>query len=578
MDRGQAARRKRASADQRDLVALGAEKLAREATLNGRAEGEIAAGRVTLLKLGAGADVSLLLASCRFRKAIAAPPRRNRRGAARASGSRGRRSRHGSSRPSVATSVPLRLADGCRRPLHPRRRGLRPPARAEDRRAARQRPGPRSPPRSSSMPQGRVGARRSPRATPGAASWCDWPVDEATSAWPIELSGLPVFDRDRRFAGFRGFGVCRDIGRGCAAHRQRRRGHAAAAHARRAGQGAAVPPRRPPTAEPAPPPQPHEQRRAASEPALSPGEHSAFQELARELNERLKKGRAGPSPEPIVPASRVAPPPRRSRRRRRATATPRATRNEGRPILDRLPVGILVYRLNNLLYANRAFLDWTGYPPSAGADRSRRARQPVHRDQGRSAGPGAKRRTNGGKTLTITTVNGNQKPVEGRLFSATWNNENALVLMIGTQRRPTSAARRAERCRLRRIERENQRAASAILDTATDGVLVLDRAGRVLSANRSAAGAVRLRGRRVRRTLARRPAGAGEPARRARPSRPAGARRRDRRASTPAARRSAACARAGWCRSTSPWAASRTATSSARCCATSPPGSAARRS
>ena len=34
---------------------------------------------------------------------------------------------------------------------------------------------------------------------------------------------------------------------------------------------------------------------------------------------------------------------------------------ESRPILDRLPVGILVYRLNSLIYANRAFLEWTGY-------------------------------------------------------------------------------------------------------------------------------------------------------------------------------------------------------------------------
>ena len=32
-----------------------------------------------------------------------------------------------------------------------------------------------------------------------------------------------------------------------------------------------------------------------------------------------------------------------------------------RPILDRLPVGVLVYRLDKLIYANRAFLDWTGY-------------------------------------------------------------------------------------------------------------------------------------------------------------------------------------------------------------------------
>ena len=61
---------------------------------------------------------------------------------------------------------------------------------------------------------------------------------------------------------------------------------------------------------------------------------------------------------PTVPAAPPPPP-----------EPPRAARNgdaardtsEGRPILDRLPVGILVYRLNNLVYANRAFLDWTGY-------------------------------------------------------------------------------------------------------------------------------------------------------------------------------------------------------------------------
>lgn len=30
---------------------------------------------------------------------------------------------------------------------------------------------------------------------------------------PIELSGLPMFDRERRFRGYRGFGICRDVER-----------------------------------------------------------------------------------------------------------------------------------------------------------------------------------------------------------------------------------------------------------------------------------------------------------------------------------------------------------------------------
>src|SRR5476651_111515 len=174
-------------------------------------------------------------------------------------------------------------------------------------------------------------------------------------------------------------------------------------------------------------------------------------------------------------------------RRPPASAPPRAARNgdaardiqEGRPILDRLPVGILVYRLNTLIYANRAFLDWTGYfsleaLSEAGGLDSLFIETKTE--------PPAGETRNDGKTLTITTVNGKQKPVEGRLFSAAWNNENALVLMISTQ---AVAEDRGKAMSLRRLESENDELKS-VLDTATDGVLVLDRAGRVLSANRSA--------------------------------------------------------------------------------------------
>ena len=46
-----------------------------------------------------------------------------------------------------------------------------------------------------------------------------------------------------------------------------------------------------------------------------------------------------------------------------------------------------------------------------------------------------------GKSLTIATVNGKQKPVDGRLFSATWNEENALVLMVDTRCRQRKSRR-----------------------------------------------------------------------------------------------------------------------------------------
>src|SRR5262249_17327244 len=39
----------------------------------------------------------------------------------------------------------------------------------------------------------------------------NFPVDGADTRLAVELSGLPVFDRDRNFRGYRGFGVCRDF-------------------------------------------------------------------------------------------------------------------------------------------------------------------------------------------------------------------------------------------------------------------------------------------------------------------------------------------------------------------------------
>ncbi len=40
-----------------------------------------------------------------------------------------------------------------------------------------------------------------------------WPFGASPERIVVELSGLPVFDRDRIFRGYRGFGVCRDVAR-----------------------------------------------------------------------------------------------------------------------------------------------------------------------------------------------------------------------------------------------------------------------------------------------------------------------------------------------------------------------------
>ncbi len=450
----------------RNLVALGAEKLASEATLNGKAEGEIAAGPVTFLRLGAGTSVIVLLAA--FTAPAATLPASDATvetaetpapSAANLAAAEDRPRRFplrfvwqmdAASRFTLGTEEFVRL-------LGPQTAALLDRPWAEIAAALKL------------DPQGAVTTALAARDT-WSGIVVHWPVDEDAERLDVEMSGLPVFDRERQFAGFRGFGICRDIDRLEAI--ERRRSH---------------PPSEPPAAMPAEVEKPTATVTPfPTAPALSPGEHSAFQELARELGQRLKSPSsesAGPATDDFGPELELpqAPMP--------AFAPPQAARygdaardlHEGRPIFDRLPVGILVYRLNNLIYANRNFLDWAGYPTL----------EALAEDGGldclyiETADAGAADAHDGVKRLTVSTVSGEQQPVEGRLFGVPWNDENALVLMLNPQPAGDARQSKAAELSLRRVEAES-RELETILDTATDGVLMLDRAGRVLSANRSA--------------------------------------------------------------------------------------------
>jgi PAS domain S-box-containing protein len=447
-----------------DLVALGAEKLAREATLNGKAEGEIAAGPVTLLRLGAGTSVIALLVAFGAPAATAAAPATEATAETPAPGPPN----------SVATEerprrFPLRFVwqmdadsrftfgtEDLARLLGPQTAAVLDRPWADIAAALKL------------DPEGQVADALAARDT-WSGIVVHWPVDDGAERLPIEMSGLPVFDRERQFAGFRGFGICRDVER--LAELERRRAQ-------------------PPIVKrPAPEPSPEQPAKVLpfpAAPALSAGEHSAFQELARELGARLKKPSsesAGPAPDDFgsEPLLAAAPTP--------ASAPPRAARNgkaapdvhEERPILDRLPVGILVYRLNNLVYANRAFLDWTGYPTlEALAEAGGLDSLFIE-----TKDAGAADAHDGAKPLIVASADGKQRPAEGRLFGVTWNNENALVLMLNTLAGGDERQSKTAELSLRRIEAE-RRELKTVLDTATDGVLMLDRAGRVLSANRSA--------------------------------------------------------------------------------------------
>src|SRR5262249_47287282 len=119
-----------------------------------------------------------------------------------------------------------------------------------------------------------------------------------------------------------------------------------------------------------------------------------------------------------------APPPVERAAETRA-AQPAEPAADVRPILDRLPIGVLVYRLDKLIYANRAFLEWTGYGQLSALEEAGGLDALFVRPTQDEPTP-----NNGSKALTIATNEGDQLPVKARLFTSPWNGESALVLML----------------------------------------------------------------------------------------------------------------------------------------------------
>lgn len=361
-----------------------------------------------------------------------------------------------------------------------------------------------------------------------------WPVDGG-GRLPVEFSGLPLFDRERNFTGYRGFGVSRDLDGMTRLAEQRRHDHVSAPPPRPLSADVAqagpvgdsldepIALTAAPISEPTPPPtepdsivQPPEnvvpfRPGDPRSPALTPVENSAFNELARQLSARLESetGLIGSptTPEPdnaednegddapmvahAAPQSSDATP--QAAWLTTPPAAPRGEITRDRMLLDLMPVGVLIYRLDRLLFANPAFLARMNYPnlnaleEAGGLDALY-----VEADVSSTAST-----SDGGTAMTISTGDKSdgsvmRAPAEARLFTISWDDEpaHALIFSVPLATPATEAVAITapapvanEPLAAGHIDAEDL---ATILDTTAEGVIMFDAEGNINSCNHSA--------------------------------------------------------------------------------------------
>ncbi|SHN69669.1 PAS domain S-box protein [Bradyrhizobium erythrophlei] len=375
----------------------------------------------------------------------------------------------------------------------------------------------------------------------------DWPAGDG-SRLPVELSGLPIHDAGQNFVGYRGFGVCRDveglsrldvlrsqeffndppsadmmspeIGQALAGTWKSPAppSHIADTSVNSTApiSSAPLPDTSPSTDQETPVDTPNDLQEVpaispnvvpfrplteARAPVLTPVENSAFDELARQLSARLETDDDAPegsesseAPQSVAaPSVQVetteppAPPPTWL-----AEPEPpaRGESKRDKTLLDLLPTGVMIYRLDRLLYANPAFLERMGYA-------SLHALEQAGGVDALYVEPGVSSASSTSDTGTPVRISSPEAPsagtVDARLHTISWDNESAHALMFAgafTENvvatpvvvpPPTPPAPEPPA-----VGQVNAEELAAILDTSADGILMFDALGNIHSCNRSA--------------------------------------------------------------------------------------------
>lgn len=357
-----------------------------------------------------------------------------------------------------------------------------------------------------------------------------WPIEGHALKVPVDLAALPVYDRDRMFEGFRGFGVARMAD--------------AVADPDQLGL-ALMSPKAPEPVDPDDPFQgeapvlaglPDFGRRASDKvvrlddvrpgtngKALSPGDRQTFQEIGTKLKTQIGDGPAAEQSEPHLGETAEAERQAQERARfaepeitvdeieaagnvvRLADAkptetepaealpadpaiepkedgpapanvhflpsafAPRASADESVEdrLVDHLPVATLIHSGETLHLANAAFFDLTGFA-SLEAFAEAGGLDALFED------------CDGGKEgiLSLNRADGSEMPVRAHLHSIPWHGGKALMLTLLPQARtePVPAAEPASEIADDGGEELRARLAEfqTIIDTATDGVILID--------------------------------------------------------------------------------------------------------
>ena len=234
--------------------------------------------------------------------------------------------------------------------------------------------------------------------------------------------------------------------------------------------------------------------------ALSPAERNAFREIARALGARSAEKTsdeqpAAAAPAASSPATTETTRPSQSDAKSEAAAAALIAAVQAQPatqyqtsksdanalrLLERIDSGLLVSRGGVPAFANKTLLDMLGFEniedfhKSGGVERMFRGRD-----------PGALSRDADGGAIPVIAANGEVLALEGRFQTIEWDNEPATLMTFRQTQGPELAARiRALELDLRKREAE-ARETHAVLDTATDGVVLLDEEGRILTLNKS---------------------------------------------------------------------------------------------